>query len=97
MMSGTYPRKRSFDSWIVTKLRRVRSAFVDRNDSRVHHVTGVFALFKILKINSDICRKHLVCLICVYILNIIFINLHTLYCNVLYRKQVLKSVVNEFK
>lgn len=54
MMSGTYPRKRSFDSWIVTKLRRVRSAFVNRNDSRVRHVTGIFALFKILLNNSDL-------------------------------------------
>lgn len=56
MMSGTYPRKRSFDSWIVTKLRRVRSAFVDKNDSRVRHVTSVFALFRILQNNSDIYR-----------------------------------------
>ena len=54
MMSGTYPQKRSFDSWIMTKLRRVRFAFVDRNDSRVRHVTGVFALFKILQNNSGI-------------------------------------------
>lgn len=55
-MSGTYPQKRSFDSWIVTKLKRVRFAFVDRNDSRVRHVTGAFALFRILLNNSDVCR-----------------------------------------